>query len=112
MCAINRLSSHVAAPSVPEFQGIKHLIQYLDGCLQCPIMYPYGLARTTTHELHQQLYPGDFHSQKIYNGLVAFSDGGEGRNPNKKCTIACVILCLFGISVHWPEKINQPLHPI
>ena len=51
--AVNRLSIHDSAPSEPVFQGIKHIIRYLDGCPYRPIMYPSGLGDTTTHDLHQ-----------------------------------------------------------
>ena len=70
-------------------------------------MYPAGLYGTTTHELHQEVYPGDFDSQTISNGIVDFIYGGEGRDPNEKRSIACVILCIFDVAVHWLYK-NQP----
>ena len=50
---VNRISIHASAPSEPDFQRIKHLICYLDGCPHRPIMYPSGLYETTTHDLHQ-----------------------------------------------------------
>ena len=63
-------------------------------------MYPPDLDVTTTHDLYREVSPDYLHSQKISNGLVAFSDGVEGRYPNDKRAIACVILCIFVVSVH------------
>ena len=37
---------------------------------------------------------------KIYNGLVAFADGGEFCSPNYKQYIAYIILNIFGIDIH------------
>ena len=75
MYAVNRLSSHDYAPSAPIFQGINNLIRYLAGCPNYTIMYATGLDGTTIHDLHQEVYPVEFHSQKIYNGLITFADG-------------------------------------
>ena len=61
-------------------------------------MYPYGIDGTKTHELRQEVPPGDFQPQNISNGLVAFADGGEGRSYNNKCAIACVIIFIFGVA--------------
>ena len=107
MYHVNCISIHTAAPSASAFQDITHLIRYLVGCARCPIMYPYGLYSTTTHDICKEVYPGDFHSQKISNGVVYFAYGGEVRAPNDKCAIAYTILCLFGIVVRWSAK-NQP----
>ena len=107
MYAVNRISSHDSSPSSPDFQGIKHLVFYLAVCPHCPIIYPAGLDITTTHDLSREVSPGDFHSQNISNVLVDFSDEGEGRSPNDKCAISCVILCIFGVAVHWSAK-TQP----
>ena len=74
--AVNRFSIHDFPPSAPYLQGIKHLIRYLSVWTHCTIMYHTGLDVTTTHDLHQEASPGEFHSQNISNGLVAFSDGG------------------------------------
>ena len=43
----------------------------------------------------------------ISNGLVYFSHGQEVCAPNDKISIYCIILCLFGVSIHWSAK-NQP----
>ena len=55
MYAVKYLSSCDDDPYEPEFQGIKHLIQYLSGCPYSPIMYPYGLGGTTTHGLNKEV---------------------------------------------------------
>ena len=72
----NRLSRYTAAPSASAFQGIKNLILYLSDCIHLPIVNPSGLDVTTTHELCQEVSPGDFHSHNISNGPVNFTDGG------------------------------------
>ena len=100
MYAVSRLSSHVSIPSAPSFQGINHLIIYLDIGPQCPIIYPASIDVTTTHELRQEVSPGDFHSQKISNGLVDFLDCGLGLAPNENFAMCCGILCMFGVVVH------------
>ena len=109
MYAVNRVSSHASAPSVPDFEGIKRLIHFLDGCSHCTIMYPTGLDGTTTHDLCQEVSPGNFQSQKISSDLVDLVDGGEGLPPNYKCTISGVIFCLFGVSIHCSEQ-TQPAY--
>ena len=70
-------------------------------------MYPSGLYGTTTHELHQEVTSGNFHSHNISNFFVSFVDGGEDRASNDKSVIACVILCIFGVSIHCSAK-TQP----
>ena len=77
MYAFNHLSIHSYDPSSPNLQGIKYLIGYLPGFPNRPIMYPTVLYGTTTHELHQEVALGDFHSQKISNCLLFLADGGE-----------------------------------
>ena len=62
-------------------------------------MYPSGLDGTNTHDLRQEVPTGDFHYQKIPNGLVDFADGGYGRAPNDKRAIACIVLYIFGANV-------------
>ena len=70
-------------------------------------MYISGFDVTTTLDLYQEVYTVYFHSQKMYNCLVDFSDGGEDRVPNYKRDISCVILCLFGVAVHWLSKTKR-----
>ena len=82
MYAVNCPYSHDSEPSAPDFQVIKHLICYLSRFPHYPNMYPYGLYGTTTRDLFQDIYPGNFHSQKIPNGLVASVDVVEGLSPN------------------------------
>ena len=67
-------------------------------------MYPAGLARNTTPNLRKEVSLGDFHYQSIYNRLLDFADVGEGRAPNDKRAIACIILFIFDIAVHWSTK--------
>ena len=106
--AVNSLSGHVSDPSPSALQGIKRLIQCLYGCTQCIIMYPTGLVGTATHDLHQEVFPDEYHFQKISNGLVPFLYGVEVCALNQKPAIACFILCIFIIDVHWLAK-NQPV---
>ena len=47
--------------------------------------------------------------KNIYNCLLDFADGVYGCTYNDKRSIACVLLCLFVISIYWLAKINQPL---
>ena len=103
----NRISIHDSAPSEPAIQGMNHLIRYLAGWPHFPIMYPSGLDVTTTHELRQEVSSGYLHSQNTSNGLFSFADGVEFRASNEKFPIACVILCLFGVSLYWSAK-TQP----
>ena len=70
-------------------------------------MYPTWLDVTTTHDLRQEVSPGNFHSQKISNGLVFFADIREGHSPNEKFAINGVTLYIFGFAVHWSFK-NKP----
>ena len=70
-------------------------------------MYHSGIDRNKTHELHQEVSPGNFHSQNLSNGLISFADHVEGYTSNNKCIIECVILCIFRIAVHWLAK-TQP----
>ena len=107
MYAVNRLSNHNSAPSSPAFKGIKKFIRCLSGFPHCPTMYPSGIDGTNTHDIHQDIYPGELHYQKISNGLVDFVDGGEGCGPNGKKTMAFGILFIFGVAVHWSAK-TQP----
>ena len=100
----NGLSIQDSDPSAPSLQGINHLIRYLAGFPPDPIIYPDGLDGNTTHELCQEVSPGDFHSQNIYNDLVDFADWGEGRAHNEKLAIACIVLCIFGVDVNWSVK--------
>ena len=67
-------------------------------------MYPSGIGVNTTHDLHQYFSSGYFHSQKISNGIVTFAGCVKGRSPNEKRAIALIILCLFGVAVHWSSK--------
>ena len=76
MYDVKYLSRNYYSSSESSFQGIKQLIWYLYGFTHLPIMYPSGLDGTTTHDLRQEVSPGDFHYQKIPNGLVDFADGG------------------------------------
>ena len=75
---VNLLSSLYFVPSAPAFHGTKYLICYLSVCPHRPIMYPAYLKGTTTHDLRQEVSPGDFHSQNISNGLDFFVSGVEG----------------------------------
>ena len=111
MYSANYLSRHASASSSPSFQGINHLIRYLDFLPHCPIMYTSGLDVTTICGLRQEVSPVNFHYQKISNGLVAFSDGGEGHSPNDKRYIAWVILCLF-LLLFTGQKKNSLCSPI
>ena len=95
MYSVKNLSRHVSSPTVTTFQGIKHLIYYLDGCPYHPIMYIAGLDGATTHDLRQDVYLCDFHSQKISNDLVTFLCGLEVRALNVKRVTACAILYLL-----------------
>ena len=109
---VNCLSINLSDPSEPPFKGINNLISYLSVCPHRPIMYPSGLYGTTTHDLHQEVSPGDFHSQNISNGLVDFANGGEFRTPNYKQSISCIILYLLVFLLTGQPKTNEPLHPI
>ena len=60
----NHLSNHASTPSAPNFQGTKHLIRYLAGFPRLPVMYPSGLDGTNTHDFCQEVYPGEFQSQR------------------------------------------------
>ena len=104
MYYVNRISSHASAPSAPDLQWTKQINRYLYGFPQLPIMYPVGLYGTANYDLRQEISPGNSHSQNISNCLFAFAYEGEGRTPNDKLIIACVILCIFGIYVHWSNK--------
>ena len=75
-------------------------------------MYPDGYIGTTTHDLHQEVYQGNFYSKKISNGLVVFAHVSEGCSPNDKYATYYVILCIFGVAVLWSEKLNHPLQHI
>ena len=105
--ALKRLYIYATVSSAPAFQGINYLIRHLDGFYHRPFMYPYVIYGTTTHELHQDIYPGEFHFKNIRNTLVDFSGGGEGCTLNNKRDVAFIILCIFGIAIHWSAK-NQP----
>ena len=96
----SRLYSYAAAPSIPAFQGIKHLILYRTCLHHCPIIYPSVIYGTKTHELCQEVSPGNYHSKNTPISLFAFADGGEGCTLNKKHAIASIIFCLFGVAVH------------
>ena len=120
MYSVNRISIHVAAPYTPEFQGIEHLIRYLDGCPHCPIIYTVVIDGNTTHDLGQEVSPGKFHSQKISNVLVAFLDGVEGSPPNDKHAIIYVILNKTLQTIQqtqrltpstWPPKCSNSSNP-
>ena len=87
MYDVNRLSSNYSDPSEPALQGINLLVCYLAILPHRPIMYPAVLYGTTTHDLRQEVSPGEFYSQNISNGLVDFSDGLEGRTTNYKRAI-------------------------
>ena len=76
MYTVNRIYNHAYDPSTKALQGINHPIRYLTGCPQCPIMYPSSLNGTIIHEIRQEVFPGDFHSQNISNDLVVFVDEG------------------------------------
>ena len=89
------------APEVPRYQETHLIIGCLTSLSHQVSLWPYG---NTTHKLRQESPPGEFHSQKICNGLIYFSDGGEGRSPKYKRTIACAIICLSGVAVHWSGK--------
>ena len=112
MYDVNHILSHASSPFSPSFQRIKHLIHYLASCPHRPIMYPSGFDGTTTHEFRQDVSPGDFCSQNISNGLVAFSDGEEGRAPNERRTISCIILFFLVLILTGHKNPNQPMHPI
>ena len=112
MYSVNRLSIHSFYPSEPYFQGFKHLILYLYVCPHRLIIYPAVLDGATTHDLRQEVSPGDFHSQKISNGLVAFEYGVEGRDPNDKHAISRVILYILALLFIGQTKPNQPMQPI
>ena len=112
MYAFNRLSSYTDVPSAPVFQGVNNLIQYLDSCPSCHIMYPYGLDGTTTHKPHQKVSPGEFHSQNISNRLVDFTVGGEGHSSNSERAFYCVILFFLMLPYICQTKPNQYLKPI
>ena len=109
MYAVNRLSIHDSAPSVPDLQGINHLIRYLYGSQHHPIMYFVGFGVTTNHEIRQELFPGDFYSKNIANGLVDTSYGGEGYAPDDKHSLSYIIICLFSVAVNWSSK-TQPVY--
>ena len=66
-------------------------------------MYPASLDDTTTHDLLQEVSLDDFRSQNISNEIVYFTDRGERRAPNYKCSIPCI----FVFAVHWSAK-TQP----
>ena len=87
----------------------KHIILYIAGCPHHTIVYNYVINGNATHELHQEVSPNNIQSQKIYNCLLDFADGVYGCTYNDKRSIACVLLCLFVISIYWLAKINQPL---
>ena len=74
---INSLSRNSYAPLVISFLGIKHLICYLDGLPHHLIIYPSILYGTTTHELPQEVFQCEFHSQKTPNGLVFLNMDGK-----------------------------------
>ena len=76
MYDVKYLSINDYSSSESAFQGINHLIWYLYGFTHLPIMYPSGLHWTNAHDLRQEVSTGDFHYQKILNGLVDFADGG------------------------------------
>ena len=73
MYAVNRLSSHNYTPSAPDFQGINQLIRYIYGRPHLPIMYTAGINGNTTHDIHKEVYPGNFQYQNKYDGLVDFA---------------------------------------
>ena len=77
-----------------------HLTCYLAVCSNHTIIYPIELYRTTTYDICKEVYPGNFHPKNITKGLVDLKFGGEGRVPNEKRAIACIVLCLFGVAVH------------
>ena len=75
MYDVKYLSRNDSSSSESSLQGIKQLIWYLYGFTHLPIMYRSGLDGTNTHDLRQEVPTGDFHYQKIPNGLVDFSYG-------------------------------------
>ena len=99
MYVVNCISSHAYALSVEVFQWIKHPIRYLAGWSHPPIIFTTGLDSNTTHELRQEVSPGNLHYQSIFNGLVAFAYGREVIYLNDKLKIVCVILYIFGVVV-------------
>ena len=90
------------------FQGIKHLTRYLASLPHLPTMYPCVLDVTTTHELRQEVSPGDLHSRNVPNILISFAYGGEVRAFNEKCAIAYVVLYIFEFFIHWSSKTQPP----
>ena len=76
MYAVKCLSRNDSSPSDSAFQCRKDLIWNLSGFPYLPIIYTYGIDGTNTHNLRQEVSPGDFHSKNISNCLVDFADGG------------------------------------
>ena len=107
MYIIKHLYSYAVVPSVPEFQGAKKLTIYLAECYHSPIIYLSGIEGTTTNEIRQEVSPGDLHTQKIPNGIVAFAEDGEDHAYNKKFAISCIILCIFLVAINCSDK-TQP----
>ena len=70
-------------------------------------MYPDGHDGTETHNLHQEVFLGNYQSQKISYDLVAYSDGVEGCATNDKRVIVCITLCIYVVAFHWSSK-TQP----
>ena len=104
MYVAKRLYSYSDIPSAPAFQSINHLIRYLSRLPHRPITHPSVLDGTAIHELLQELSSCDLHYQNISNGLVDFTDGGEGRDPNGEHAIACIIFCSFGVSTNFVKR--------
>ena len=72
-------------------------------------MYPSGLYGTITHELHQEVSPVDFHSQKKSNLVFSFAYCVEGCTSNYKRAIAWVVSFLFDVAINWSDK-TQPVY--
>jgi len=107
MYSCNRLGSWCVAPNEPAFAGIKHQHRYLARVPHRPFMYPRGVQIHGDHKLSHGFSIDDVDDATITNHLAAFADGGEGRSLNDRRSIACVILALLGVAIHW-KGVTQP----
>ena len=102
MYVVNRLRSYADDPYAPASQGINHLISYLAGFPHRILYIPLALTElqpmTSVKGSPQATSPPIIHQM----ALLIFAYGGECLTPNTKCTISCLIFCLFKIDVHCP----------
>ena len=73
MYSVNQLSIYSTGTSASALKLINKIVFYLFDCLYLPIMYPYDLDITFSHELHMEVSPGNFHTKNISNGLFPFA---------------------------------------